>query len=72
MSDYTEELFKPFIKSQKDIKKAIDDKQDELINQLAMNDEIANMTQNQVISKLEQNNKRQNEIITNLQDTKKL
>ena len=46
MSDYTEELFKPSIKAQKDIKKVIDDKQDELINQLAINDEIGNMKQN--------------------------
>ena len=71
MSDYTEELFKPSIKAQKDIKKAIDDKQDELINQLAINDEIANMKQNQVIAKLQQNNARQNEIITNLQENQK-
>ena len=71
MSDYTEELFKPSIKAQKDIKKAIDDKQDELINQLAINDEIANMKQNQVISKLQQNNNKQDEIITNIQENQR-
>ena len=38
MYDDTVELFTPTIKAQKDIKKAIDDKQDELINQLAIND----------------------------------
>ena len=68
MYDDTAELFKPSIKAQKDIKKAIDDKQDELINQLAINDEIANMKQDQVIAKLQQNNNRQNEIITNIQE----
>ena len=68
MYDDTAELFKPSIKAQKDIKKAIDDKQDELINQLAINDEIANMKQDQVIAKLQQNNNKQNEIITNIQE----
>ena len=68
MHDDTAELFKPSIKAQKDIKKAIDDKQDELINQLAINDEIANMKQDQVIAKLQQNNNKQNEIITNIQE----
>ena len=68
MYDDAAELFKPSIKAQKDIKKAIDDKQDELINQLAINDEIANMKQDQVIAKLQQNNNRQNEIITNIQE----
>ena len=71
MYDDTVELFKPSIKAQKDIKKAIDDKQDELINQLAINDEIATMKQNQVIAKLQQNNNRQDEIITNIQENQK-
>ena len=71
MFDYTEKLFKPTIKAQKDIKKAIDDKQDELINQIQINDELANMKQNQVIAKLQQNNNRQNEIITNIQENQK-
>ena len=71
MYDYTEKLFKPSIKAQKDIKKAIDDKQDELINQIQINNEIANMKQNQVIAKLQQNNNRQDEIITNMQENQK-
>ena len=71
MFDYTEKLFQPTIKAQKDIKKAIDDKQDELINQIQINDELANMKQNQVIAKLQQNNNRQNEIITNIQENQK-
>ena len=68
MFDYTEKLFQPTIKSQKEIKKAIDDKQNELIDQIRINDEIAKMKQNQVIAKLQQNNNRQNEIITNIQE----
>ena len=52
-------------------KKAIDDKQDELINQIQINDELANMKQNQVIAKLQQNNNRQDEIITNIQENQK-
>ena len=68
MYDYTEKLFKPSIKAQKDIKKSIDDKQDELINQIQINDELANMKQNQVIAKLQQNNNKQDEIITNIQE----
>ena len=71
MYDYTEKLFKPSIKAQKDIKKAIDDKQDELINQIQINDELANMKQNQVIAKLQQNNNKQDEIITNIQENQK-
>ena len=71
MYDYTEKLFKPSIKAQKDIKKAIDDKQDELINQIQINDELANMKQNQVIAKLQQNNNKQDEIITNIQENLK-
>ena len=71
MYDYTEKLFKPSIKAQKNIKKAIDDKQDELINQIQINDELANMKQNQVIAKLQQNNNRQDEIITNIQENQK-
>ena len=72
MYDYTEKLFKPSIKAQKNIKKAIDDKQDELINQIQINDELANMKQNQVIAKLQQNNNRQDEIITNIQENQKV
>ena len=71
MYDYTEKLFKPSIKAQKDIKKSIDDKQDELINQIQINDELANMKQNQVIAKLQQNNNKQDEIITNIQKNQK-
>ena len=71
MYDYTEKLFKPSIKAQKNIKKAIDDKQDELINQIQINDELANMKQNQVIAKLQQNNNKQDEIITNIQENQK-
>ena len=71
MYDYTEKLFKPSIKAQKDIKKSIDDKQDELINQIQINDELANMKQNQVIAKLQQNNNKQDEIITNIQENQK-
>ena len=71
MYDYTEKLFKPSIKAQKNIKKGIDDKQDELINQIQINDELANMKQNQVIAKLQQNNNKQDEIITNIQENQK-
>ena len=71
MYDYTEKLFKPSIKAQKDIKKSIDDKQDELINQIQINDELANMKQNQVIAKLQRNNNKQDEIITNIQENQK-
>ena len=71
MYDYTEKLFKPSIKAQKNIKKAIDDKQDELINQIQINDELANMKQNQVIAKLQRNNNKQDEIITNIQENQK-
>ena len=71
MYDYTEKLFKPSIKAQKDIKKAIDYKQDELINQIQINDELANMKQNQVIAKLQHNNNRQDEIIRNIQENQK-
>ena len=71
MYDYTEKLFKPSIKAQKNIKKAIDDKQDELINQIQINDELANMKQNQVIEKLQRNNNKQDEIITNIQENQK-
>ena len=71
MYDYTEKLFKASIKAQKDIKKSIDDKQDELINQIQINDEIANMKQNQIIAKLQQNNNIQDEIISNLQENQK-
>ena len=71
MYDYTEKLFKPSIKAQKDIKKSIDDKQDELINQIQINDKIANMKQNQIIAKLQQNNNIQDDIISNLQENQK-
>ena len=71
MYDYTEKLFKPSIKAQKNIKKAIDDKQDELINQIQINDELANMKQNQVMAKLQRNNNKQDEIITNIQENQK-
>ena len=71
MYDYTEELFKPSIDEQKSLKKSIDKKQDELINQIQINDELANMKQNQVIAKLQQNNNRQDEIITNIQENQR-
>ena len=62
MYDYTAELFKPSIDEQKSLKKSIDKKQDELINQIQINDELANIKQNEVITKLQNNNK-QDEII---------
>ena len=68
MYDYTEKLFKPTIKAQKEVKETIDKKQNELIDQLAISDAVSNMKQNEVISKLQQNNAKQNEIITNLQE----
>ena len=71
MYDYTAELFKPSIDEQKSLKKSIDKKQDELINQIQINDEIANMKQNQVIAKLQQNNNSQDEIITNIQENQR-
>ena len=71
MYDFTAELFKPSIDEQKSLKKSIDKKQDELINQIQINDELANMKQNQVIAKLQQNNNRQDEIITNIQKKQK-
>ena len=49
MYDDTAEILKPSIEVQKKVKKTIDDKQDELINQLAINDEIANIKQNEII-----------------------
>ena len=65
--DYgTEEFFKPSIDVQKSVKKAIDDKQDELINQLAINDEIANIKQNEIAIRLKQNTNKQNELINTI------
>ena len=53
MSIGTAEFFKPSIDVQKSVKKTIDNKQDELITQLAINDEIANIKQNEIIKKQE-------------------
>ena len=72
MYDYTAKLFKPSIDKQKSLKKSNDKKQDELINQIQINDEITNMKQNQVIEKLQQNNNRQDEIITNIQENQRV
>ena len=47
------EFSKPSIDVQKSVKKTIDNKQDELITQLAINDEIANIKQNEIIKKQE-------------------
>ena len=49
MYDDTAEILKPSIEVQKSVKKTIDNKQDELITQLAINDEIANIKQNEII-----------------------
>ena len=49
MYDDTKEILKPSIDVQKKVKKTIDNKQDELITQLAINDEIANIKQNEII-----------------------
>ena len=49
MYDDTAEILKPSIDVQKKVKKTIDNKQDELITQLAINDEIANIKQNEII-----------------------
>ena len=68
MYDYTEELFKPSIDEQKSLKKSIDKKQDELINQKQINDELANFKQNQVIAKLQNNNNKQDENIQKIQE----
>ena len=51
MYDDTKEILKPSIDVQKKVKKTIDNKQDELITQLAINDEIANIKQNEIIKK---------------------
>ena len=51
MYDDTAEILKPSIEVQKSVKKTIDNKQDELITQLAINDEIANIKQNEIIKK---------------------
>ena len=51
MYDDTAEILKPSIEVQKKVKKTIDNKQDELITQLAINDEIANIKQNEIIKK---------------------
>ena len=51
MHDDTAEILKPSIEVQKSVKKTIDNKQDELITQLAINDEIANIKQNEIIKK---------------------
>ena len=65
--DYgTKQFFKPSIKVQESIKKTIDDKQDELINQLAINDEIANIKQNEIATRLKQNTNKQNELINTI------
>ena len=53
MYDDTKEILKPSIDVQKKVKKTIDQKQDELITQLAINDEIANIKQNEIIQKQE-------------------
>ena len=53
MYDDKKEILKPSIEVQKSVKKTIDKKQDELINQLAINDEIANIKQNEIIQKQE-------------------
>ena len=49
MYDDTAEILKPSIEVQKSVKKTIDNKQDELITQLAINDEITNIKQNEII-----------------------
>ena len=49
MYDDTKELLKPSIEVQKEVKKSIDKKQNELIDQLQINDEIANIKQNEII-----------------------
>ena len=49
MYDDAAEILKPSIDVQKKVKKTIDNKQDELITQLAINDEIANIKQNEII-----------------------
>ena len=53
MYDDTTEILKPSIEVQKKVKKTIDQKQDELITQLAINDEIANIKQNEIIKNQE-------------------
>ena len=68
MYDNTAEIFKSSIDEQKSLKKSIDKKQDELINQIQINDEIANMKQNQVIAKLQNNNNKQDENIQKIQE----
>ena len=49
MYDDTAEILKPSIEVKKKVKETIDNKQDELITQLAINDEIANRKQNEII-----------------------
>ena len=49
MYDDTSEILKPSIDAQKSVKKSIDKKQNELIDQLQINDEIANIKQNEII-----------------------
>ena len=66
MYDDTAEILKPSIEVQKSVKKTIDDKQDELINQLAINDEIANIKQNEIAIRLKQNTNKQNELINTI------
>ena len=51
MSDYTEEVFKPTIKAQKDIKEAIDDKQNKVISKLQQN----NNKQDEIITNIQEN-----------------
>ena len=67
MYDNTAEIRKPSIDVQKSIKKTIDEKQNELIDQLKENDEIGNIKQNQIIPKLQKNNSIQDEIIAKLE-----
>ena len=61
MYDDAAEILKPSIDVQKKVKKTIDNKQDELITQLAINDEIANIKQNEII-------KNQDKVIKQLKD----
>ena len=64
MYDDTAEIFKPSIDVQKEVKETIDNKQDKLITQLAINDEIANIKQNEII-------KNQDKTIKQLKDNQK-
>lgn len=70
MYDNTSELLKPTIDAQKSTENTINEKQDELINQLQINDEVGNIKQNQIIAKLLQNNQKQDEVIKQLKENK--